>query len=765
MRINLAARAGRWSARHRRTAIAGWLAFVLIAFFAGGAVGQKQLSQVDMGNGDSQRAGRAVEAADFPKFAEEEILVQNRSVGRNEVAMRGAVADVIRLLSGVPYVYDVRSALSGGNPGQISADGRSALIRFKLAGDEELAQDRVDAALAATATAQRLNPAMRVEQYGEASVNKALEQSFKDDFDRAETTSMPLTLAILLVAFGSLVAAGVPLLLGVTAVIAALGLLGPISHVIPLSDMIGPIVLLIGLAVGVDYSLFYLRRKLEEVDHGRSESDALQMAAATSGRAVLVSGMTVIVAMSGMFLAGNSVFTSFAVGTTVVVAVAMLGSVTVLPAVLAGLGPHIEWGKVPVISKRRHSGDSRLWGWILDRVLRRPALSLALGAALLVALSLPAMSMHTMNPGAEGLPRSLPIMQTYDRLQAAFPGGPMPAVIVVKAPDVATPAVQKGIEAMLARAHAGGLTGSVFTDTSPDRHVAIVSLPLPGNGTDPTSEAALAKLRDKVIPATIDRVPGTVTYVAGMTAESKDFNDVMKARLPIVFAFVLGVALVLLVVTFRSLAVPVTAIALNLLSVGAAYGVVKLIFQDGNLESLLAFQSLGGVVSWLPVFLFVVLFGLSMDYNVFILSRIREGVERGLPAEEAVSRAIKATAGVVTSAAIVMVAVFSIFATLSALVFKQFGVALAVAILVDATIVRAVLLPSAMSLLGSRGWYLPRWLEWLPSYGSVITEKTAPSGSSSTAIRPTDESNAGTATVPPSSSAREHVPSVSATAK
>jgi uncharacterized membrane protein YdfJ with MMPL/SSD domain len=715
MRTNLAARAGRWSARHRRTAIAGWLAFVLIAFFVGGAVGQKQLSQVDMGNGDSQRAGRAVEAADFPKFAEEEILVQNRSVGRNEVAMRGAVADVIRLLSGVPHVYDVRSALSGGNPGQISADGRSALIRFKLAGDDELAQERVDAALAATATAQRLNPAMRVEEYGEASVNKALEQSFKDDFDRAETTSMPVTLAILLVAFGSIVAAGVPLLLGVTAVIAALGLLGPISHVIPLSDMIGPIVLLIGLAVGVDYSLFYLRRKLEEVDHGRSEGDALQMAAATSGRAVLVSGMTVIVAMSGMFLAGNSVFTSFAVGTIVVVAVAMLGSVTVLPAVLAGLGPHIEWGKVPVISKRRHSGDSRLWGWILDRVLRRPALSLALGAALLVALSLPAMSMHTMNPGAEGLPRSLPIMQTYDRLQAAFPGGPMPAVIVVKAPDVATPAVQKGIEAMLARARAGGLTGSVFTDTSPDRHVAIVSLPLPGNGTDPTSEAALAKLRDKVIPATIDRVPGTVTYVAGMTAESKDFNDVMKARLPIVLGFVLAVALVLLVVTFRSLLVPVTAIALNLLSVGAAYGVVKLIFQDGNLESLLAFQSLGGVVSWLPVFLFVVLFGLSMDYNVFILSRIREGVERGLPAEEAVSRAIKSTAGVVTSAAIVMVAVFSIFATLSALVFKQFGVALAVAILVDATIVRAVLLPSAMSLLGSRGWYLPRWLEWLPS--------------------------------------------------
>jgi RND superfamily putative drug exporter len=765
MRTNLAARAGRWSAQHRRIAIAGWLAFVLIAFFVGGAVGQRELSQVDMGNGDSQRAGRVIEAADFPKYAEEQILVQNRSVGRNEVAMRGAVADVVRLLSGVSHVYDVRSALSGGNPGQISADGRSALVTFKLAGDDVLAQERVDAALAATAKAQRLNPAMRVEQFGEASANKALDESFTSDFRKAERTSIPVTLAILLIAFGSIMAAGVPMLLGVTAVIAALGLLGPISHVIPLSDMIGPVVLLIGLAVGVDYSLFYLRRKLEEVDHGRSERDALQISAATSGRAVLVSGMTVIVAMSGMFLAGNSVFTSFAVGTIVVVAVAMLGSVTVLPAVLAGLGPHVEWGKVPVISKRRHSGDSRMWGWILDRVLRRPAVSLALGAALLVALSLPAVGMHTMSPGAAGLPRNLPIMQTYDRIQAAFPGGPMPAMIVIKAPDLGAPAVQQGIAGMLSRARETGLNGPVFTTESPDRHVAIVTLPLPGNGSDPTSEAALVRLREDVIPATLGRVPGTVTRVAGMTAESKDFNDVMKARLPIVFAFVLGVAFVLLLVTFRSLMVPVTAIALNLLSVGAAYGVVKLIFQDGNLESLLGFQSLGGIVSWLPIFLFVVLFGLSMDYNVFILSRIREGVDRGLSSREAVSTAIKATAGVVTSAAVVMVAVFLIFATLGALPFKQFGVALAVAILVDATIVRAVLLPSAMTLLGAHNWYLPRWLEWLPAYGNVMTEKAAPIGSLSTAIRPTDESNAGTATRPPSDSARDAAASVSSTAK
>jgi RND superfamily putative drug exporter len=766
MRTNLAARAGRWSAHHRRKAILGWLAFVLLAFVVGGAVGQRDLSQVDMGNGDSQRAGRAIEAADFPDYAEEQILVQDRgTLGPDEPATRAAVADVYRLLSGVPYVFDVKSPLSGGNSDQISPDGHSALVTFKVAGTDKVAQKRVAAALAATEAAQRANPAMRIEEFGEASVNQALEESFSRDFHKAEVTSLPITLAILLVAFGSLVAAGVPLLLGITAVIGALGLLGPISHVIPLSDMIGPVVLLIGLAVGVDYSLFYLRRKLEERDRGASEEAALQTAAATSGRAVLVSGLTVIVAMAGMFLAGNAVFTSFAVGTIVVVAVAIVGSLTVLPAVLAALGPRVEWGRVPIISRRRHSGDSRVWGWILDRVLRRPVVSLALGAGFLIALSVPAISMHTLNPGASGLPRTLPIMRTYDRMMAAFPGGPMPAMVVVHARDVTAPPVAAGIRSMLARARAAGLTGAVFTTTSPDRTVSVVTIPLPGDGTDTTSEASLGRLRDHVIPATIGRVAGTDTHVGGTTAESRDFNDVMKARLPIVFTFVLGLAFLLLLLTFRSIVVPTTAIALNLLSVGAAYGVVKLIFQDGNLESVLGFTSLGGVVSWLPIFLFVVLFGLSMDYNVFILSRIREGVQRGLPSQEAVAHAIKATAGVVTSAAVVMVAVFSIFATLSALAFKQFGVALAVAIFIDATIVRGVLLPSAMTLLGPGNWYLPRWLEWLPYMDKAMTEKGAPAGSLSTPVLPTGVSNGGTATRPPSSSERDAELSASSTAK
>ena len=717
MRTNLAARAGRWSAQHRRKAILGWLAFVFIAFFVGGAIGQRMLSDVEMGNGESQRADRAVEVADFPEYAEEQVLVQGRLGVHGDPALRAAVADVSRRLAAVPHVFDIESPLKIGNDRQIARDGRSALLTFKLAGDDDQAQNRVDAALAATAAAQRANPDVRVEEFGDASVNKALEKSYSDDFRKAELTSVPVTMAILLVAFGSLVAAGIPLLLGLTAVIAALGLLGPISHVIPVSDMVASVVLLIGLAVGVDYSMFYLRRKLEERERGLPGPEALQVAAATSGRAVLISGMTVIVAMSGMFLAGNAVFTSFAMGTIVVVAVAMLGSVTFLPALLSKLGDRVEWGRVPIISRRRRRGDSRMWSVILDLVLRRPALSLAIGAGLLLAVALPGFGMHTLSPGVAGVSRSLPIMRTYDRIQAAFPGGPLPAVVVVHAGDVGTPAVQEGIRSMLRRARGVGLNGPVFTTTSPDRTVSVVTIPLPGNGTDATSEAALLRLRTEVLPATIDRVPGAEGNVSGMTAQSVDFNAVMKARLPIVIAFVLGVAFVLLLVTFRSLVVPLTAIALNLLSVGAGYGVVKLIFQDGNLESVLGFQSVGGIISWLPLFLFVVLFGLSMDYNVFILTRVREAVDSGLPTDRAVAHAIKSTAGVVTSAAVVMVAVFSIFATLGAIEFKQFGIALGVAVLVDATIVRGVLLPSAMTLLGPGNWYLPRWLQWLPGGG------------------------------------------------
>jgi uncharacterized membrane protein YdfJ with MMPL/SSD domain len=708
IRTNVAAAAGRWSARRRRVAIWGWLGFVLVAFAVGGTVGQRYLTVPEMGNGESGRALRAYDKANFPEAALEQVLVQGRAgVVAGDPAFKVAARDLVARLRATPHVRDL---VAPGAPGTISRDGRSALVTFRIAGDERTSRDHVKAAVAATAAAQRAHPSVRVEQFGEASANNAIWEAMTSDFRRAETTSLPVTLVVLLVAFGAVVAAGIPLLLGMTAVFAALGLLSPLSHLIPVSEgNIDPVVLLIGLAVGVDYSMFYLRRNLEERNAGRDNRSALAVAAATSGRAVLVSGLTVMVAMAGMFLAGSAVFSSFGMGTMLVVAVAVVGSLTVLPAMVAWLGDRLERGRVPFIAKRRRRGESRVWGAVLDRVLRRPAVSLALGVGLLLALALPATAMHTVDPGFTGLPQDLPIMQTYNRIQAAFPGGPVPATVVVQARDVTAPAIQAAVGRMTARAVAApDLSGPVATRISPDRTVEAVDIPVAGSGTDKRSEHALATLRDHVIPATLGSVHGARADVAGLTASSKDFNATMKSHLPLVFAFVLGVAFLLLLRSFRSVVIPLTAIALNLLSVGAAYGVLKLVFQDGHLQSLLGFADLGGVVDWLPLFLFVILFGLSMDYHVLIISRIREEYDGGASTEEAVSRGIRSTAGIITSAAVVMVAVFAIFGTLSATVFKQMGVGLAVAVLIDATIVRAVLLPSAMTLLGRWNWYAPR---------------------------------------------------------
>jgi uncharacterized membrane protein YdfJ with MMPL/SSD domain len=715
---NLASRAARWSAGHRKTAIFGWLAFVVLAVFLAGAVGQKTIADEDYGNGSSKTADQAIANANFRDSAEEQVLVQGKgSVKVGDAQFTTAVKDVVSRLEGTPHVDKVESPLAKGNDGQLSKDGRSALVTFEIPGDDTVVEDRVDATLATTQAAQKANPAVFVGQFGDASADKAISKAFEDDFKKAEGLSLPITLLILIVAFGALVAAGVPLLLGLTAVAATIGLIAPISQLFPMDESVSSVILLVGLAVGVDYSMFYLRRKMEERDAGRSKEDALAFAAATSGQAVLISGLTVMIAMAGMFFAGSIVFQSFAVGTILVVGIAVLGSLTVLPAVLSKLGDGVEKGRVPFIGRMRHRnhGESRVWGWVLDRVLRRPVISLVVAGSLLIALAIPAVNMHTVNAGASGLPKDLEVTKVYDRIQAAFPGGPLPAIVAVQADDVTKPEVQSAVKEMTDKALASGeMSQPVTTDISPDKTVEVVSIPMNGNGTDKVSESALATLRDSVIPSTIGKVGGVQADVTGMTAGSKDFNDSMKSHLPIVFAFVLGLAFVLLLVTFRSIVVPLKAIVLNLLSVAAAYGVLTLVFQDGHGEKLLGFESIGGITSWLPLFLFVILFGLSMDYHVFILSRIREAVDRGMKTDDAVAYGIKQTAGVVTSAAIVMVAVFSIFGTLSMIEFKMMGVGLAVAVLIDATIVRGVLLPAAMKLLGEWNWYLPKRLNWLP---------------------------------------------------
>jgi uncharacterized membrane protein YdfJ with MMPL/SSD domain len=719
---NFAARAGRWSAQHRKKAILGWFAFVIIATVLGGMVGTKTLADEDTGNGESKRGDQIVEAAGFPEQTGETILVQGKNgLKVDDPKFTAAVNDVVAKLERTKDVSKVENPLDPENKGNVSDDGRSVLVDFELPGDEDTAKDAVEAPLAAVDQLQKQHPEVLLGEFGDASAEKEIGEAFEEDFQKAEFLSIPITLIILLVAFGALVAAGLPLLLGATAVMGTIGLLGPISQLHALEESSSSVVLLVGLAVGVDYCMFYLRREMEERDAGRTWDAALNAAAATSGRAVLVSGLTVMAAMAGMFLAGNAVFVSFGIGTMLVVAVAMLGSVTVLPAMLSFLSRKgwVEKGRVPWVAKRRHKtrGESKVWSAILDRVLKRPLVSAIVAGGLLAALTIPAFSMHTVNPGVTGLPRSLEVMQTYDRMDAAFPGGSVPAEVVVKADDVTSPDVQKAIKDLQREAIATGqLNEPTDVEVNPDKTVAVVDLAVRGTGTDAASEKSLAVLRDQVVPATVGKLQGAEVAVTGFTAGSKDFNDVMKSHLPLVFAFVLTLAFILLLVTFRSIVVPLKAIVLNLLSVGAAYGILKLVFQDGRLEGVLDYQSVGGVTSWLPLFLFVILFGLSMDYHVFILSRVREAVDKGMSTDRAVAHGIKSTAGVVTSAAAVMVAVFAIFATLSMLEFKMMGVGLAVAVFIDATIVRAVLLPATMKLLGDRNWYLPKRLQWLPKF-------------------------------------------------
>src|SRR4051794_26287297 len=471
-----AARAGRWSAQHRKKAIWGWLAFVAVAFVVGNVIGMKKPSNDNDYIGQSGQAERLFDNH-FPKHDEEQVLVQAPKGGKaTDASVRRAVDGAIAAVRTKPGVTAVQSPYAKGNDGQISKDGRSVLVKFKLNGDSDRTEKLVDPVIAAVANVKADNPKVFVGQFGDASASKAIDKSFSDDFKKAETLSLPITLVILVLAFGALVAAGIPLLLGLTAVMATLGLVAIPSQFIPMDDTVSSVVLLVGLAVGVDYTLFYLRREREEKARGASKMEAVHTAAATSGRAVLVSGFTVMVAMAGMFFAGGRTFTALGVGAIMVVAVAMIGSVTVVPAVLAWLGDRIEKGRVPFLHGRRNSsGESRAWDWILTRVLKHPVVSAVVSAPILVVLALPAFGMHTVLTGTDDLPRKLEVMKVYDREQAAFPGGQIPAVVAIEAKDVTAPPIQAAVKKMGDRAFATRtMNGPLTVDVSADKHVASI---------------------------------------------------------------------------------------------------------------------------------------------------------------------------------------------------------------------------------------------------------------------------------------------------
>jgi len=707
-----------WSARHRKTAVLGWLVLVAAVFIAGQMLSAKNLPSYDAGQaGQAEQTLQRLGVAAPPQ---ENVLIQSRGTARlgSDPQMRQAVRQVVTALSALPHsAQDIVSPLRPGHAGLVAGDGRSALVTFHVpaASNEDQA---VAPALRAVTRIQMAHPGLRIQEAGDASTDRAITSLLGRGFRRAEATSVPITLVLLLLVFGALVAAGIPLLLAITSVMTALSLLTIVSRWLPVGSNTSEVVLIIGMAVGVDYSLFYLRREREERTAGRSTAEALRIAAGTSGRAIVVSGLTVMAALAGLFLTGYDVFTGVALGTIAVVGVAVLGSLTVLPALLSWLGPRADRGRIPFLGRRRTAArPSRAWAALVRRVARHPVVWGGAATIALLALAAPATGMRLGSPAVD-LPASSPVLQTMDRISSAFPQTPSPAQVVVTGGDLAGPAMRTALRELNARASADGPAGPIrepVTATAvASGRALVVDVPLAGNGTDSASDTALATLRSQILPDTLGRVSGVSYAVTGETAGNHDDLAALRSRTVAVFAFVIVLAFLLLLVAFRSVAIPLVSIGLNLLSVGAAYGVITLVFQDGRLQGLLGYTSFGGIIPWIPLFMFVLLFGLSMDYHVFILSRIRELHLRGLTTRDAVVGGISSSAGVVTSAALIMVAVFSILATLPIVDTKTLGVGLAAAVLIDATVVRGILLPACLALLGERSWYLPRWLRWIP---------------------------------------------------
>ncbi|RBM06932.1 MMPL family transporter [Streptomyces sp. PT12] len=718
----IAARLGGWSTRHRRAAIAGWLLLVVVAAVVGGATGAREMTDSERGAGDSGRADEILEDTDLVSPAAEQVLIRSAEPD-------GWVAAADELVAGIEATGEVL----GVQEPLRSESGHEGLIGFAMDGDPATAGDRVEPVIEVVAEVAEAHDDLEIHQFGRASADAALADMLSEDLRTAEFTAVPLALGILLVVFGALAAALLPVFLALTACAGTFGLLALASHQVPIFESTSSVMFLVGLAVGVDYCLFYLRRERDERAAGRDAGTALRIAASTSGRAVLISGVTVMLAMSGMFLSGLMLFHGFAVATILVVLLAMVGSVTVLPATLSWLGDRVEAGRVPLLHRRSRGGGGqarprgRVVGALIRLVLARPKAAAGVSGVVLLVLCAPALGMKTELLGLEkqfGSEAELSV--AYSEISESFPGGPAPAEVVVRADDVTAPGFADALTAFEQRlVDAGQFGEAVEVTVHEEENVAVIDVPLAGSGSDDASRDALATLRGTVVPETLEPVAAEA-YVGGDLANSEDFNDQLGQDLFPVLLYVAAITFVLMLLSFRSLPIALASILLNLLSVGAAFGAMTAVFQHGWGADLLGMEPAGSIEAWMPLFVLVILFGLSMDYHVFVVSRIREAHDRGLANRDAITDGIRATAGPVIGAAAIMIAVFAVFALLRMQDMQQMGIGLAVAVLVDATLVRMVLLPALMSLLGERSWYLPHALSWLPRISHGETAETAP---------------------------------------
>lgn len=709
-------RTTRWcasaSARRPKTVIALWLVFVIGLFMAGSMAGMQMLTGNDQNIGESKAANALLADAGLTDPAVENMMITTGSAAETRAASDSLVAR----LETDPEVRAVVDPYEAG--GQLADDGRKALVQASLRGDPDEAFDHIDGVVVAVEAIEAEYPGITVNSIGLGTLDREFEKIVEQDLKTAEMISLPITLMILFIAFGALVAASVPLMLGVTSVIAAIGGLGLISQVFPASEASTSLVVLLGLAVGVDYSLFYIRREREERENGRGPDSALAATSATVGRAIVISGITVIIALAGLAATGLPMFISMALATMLVVLIAVIGSLTVLPATLALLGDRINKGRLPFIGriKRRRARrtglslvpDSKMgfWARLARVVTRRPLLALVGAACVLGTIAVPAIGLNS-GESEYGLPKDSKVMVDLQQVESSFPGAPATTELVVTGSSLGSAESRSALNDLGGQALAvTGGAGTPEVKVASDGGTALIRVPAPEQGPD-KNQQIVHDLRNELPASAALSLPGSQLKVTGETAETTDFGDRLDRAAPIVVAAILLLALVLLFATFRSVPLAFGVVGLNLLSMAATYGVIVAVFQNTWAEGLLDFTSNGAIAAWVPLNVFVILFGLSMDYTILVLERIRESRRAGRDPRTAAREGVAATAGAVTSAAAVMVAVFAIFPTLPMLEMKMLGVGLAVGILIDATIVRGIALPAMVTLLGERGVKAP----------------------------------------------------------
>jgi putative drug exporter of the RND superfamily len=706
------------SARHPRRIIGAWVVAMLVAVVAIGALlgGALTTEGNPTNNPQSQRAKDVREAA-FPAAASSAItdIVVVRSLRYTVDAAQfrtfvRALADEVR---GAKGVESIRTFFATHDPSLVSRDRHSTMVQFAMPDESSSGIDDVVSAVRRAAA----SPAFAVTVTGQRTVNHDFNKLSEDDLQSGELQfGLPAALIVLLLVFGAVVAGLVPLLIALPSIIVALSFVAVLGHAFSLSIFVVNMLTGMGLALGIDYALFVVSRFREERGRGREKLDAIRASAMTANRAVVFSGTTFVIAMFGMFVVPSSIMRSLAVGAILVGIVSVIASATLLPALLGLLGDNIDRLRIPVVGKRSLEAanpEGRFWGASVRSVLRRPWLSLGTAVAVLLAAASPIFGMHVGTSGPTLLPSRFEARQGFEALQSDFPRATADPVEIVVAKGAAEPAAKRALAGLRNTLALDPRFGAGQIERSSNDGVAILSVPVRGDPSSDAAVSAVRQLRSTTVPAAFKNTDAEA-LVGGTTSEDIDYFDSVIGPAPWVIALVLVLTLVFLTVVFRSLVVAATAVLLNLLSVGAAYGLLVLVFQDGFASGVLGFNHVDTIEAWVPLFLFSVLFGLSMDYQVFLLSRIRERYDETGDTTDAVTFGVASTARIITGAALIIVAVFAGFAAGELVMFQQMGFGVAAALLIDATIIRSVVLPAAMHLLGRWNWYLPRWLDWLP---------------------------------------------------